>query len=427
MEKTRDADKKPWFRLDNAGKLYPAIKTARWTSLYRMSVTMKAPINPEVLQQAVNDILPRFPSFAVRIRRGLFWYYFEQNTAPFTILKDGGHPCISLKRRENGGYLFRVIYFGSRISIEVFHAIADGSGSIVFLKTLAAQYLRRSGIPVPATEGVLDIEETPDPEEMEDAYSRLPRGYKQKRKETRAYHLPATKEISHTLHMTVARMPVEKLKSAAKAYGVSITEYLTAVMIYVCYQVQQRGRWDKKSPVKISVPVNMRNFFPSKTLRNFSFFINPGIDPKYGTYAFDEVVSLTHHYMRYFLNGKFLAAGIATNVASERNPFIRACPLFLKNLIINGVFKRVGETGVTATLTNLGAFSLPAEMRPHVEHFEVILGPAASGRCHCSASSLGDEMTMAFSRNIRETTLERETLRFLVNAGIPVLVESNQE
>jgi hypothetical protein len=36
-------------------------------------------------------------------------------------------------------------------------------------------------------------------------------------------------------------------------------------------------------------------------------------------------------------------------------------------------------------------------------------------------------MTLTFSRNIRESTLEREVLRFLVKAGIPVLVESNQE
>lgn len=427
VEKKRDVPTKNWFRLDNAGKLYPAIKNARWTSLYRMSVALNEPVEPVALQQAVNDILPRFPSFAVRIRKGVFWYYLEENTSPFSILKDEGHPCIRMRWKENGGYLFRVLYHDRRISIEVFHAIADGSGSIVFLKTLVAQYLRRRGINIPATDGVLDISVPPEAEEMEDAYSRLPAGYKSKRKEKRAYHLPATKEISHTLHFVAARVSVEALKKAAKAQGVTITEYLTAVMIFVIYSVQQSGKLDKKSPVKVSVPVNMRGYFPSKTLRNFSFFINPGINPRMGNYTFEEVLRLTHYYMRYHLNEKFLAAGIATNVASERNILIRVAPLFLKNLIINGIFKRVGESGVSATITNLGSMVLPKEMQPYVEHAEVILGPASTGRCNCAAVSLGDEMTMAFSRNIRESTLEREVLRFLVKAGIPVLVESNQE
>ncbi len=427
VEKKRDTPTKNWFRLDNAGKLYPAIKNSRWTSLYRISVAFTEPVEPVALQQAVNDILPRFPSFTVRLRKGVFWYYLEENRSPFSILKDEGHPCIRMRRKENGGYLFRVLYHDRRISVEVFHAIADGSGSIVFLKTLAAQYLRRRGFDIPATDGVLDINAPPEKEEVEDAYSRLPAGYKAKRKEKRAYHLTATREISHTLHFVAARVSVEALKNVARAYGVTITEYLTAVMIYAIYSAQQGGKRDKQSPVKVSVPVNMRSFFPSKTLRNFSFFINPGIDPRMGSYTFEEVLRLTHYYMRYHLNDKFLAAGIATNVASERNILIRVCPLFLKNLIINGIFKRVGESGVSATLTNLGPMALPKEMLPHVAHVEVILGGASTARCNCAAVSLGDEMTLVFSRNIRESTLEREMLRFLVKAGIPVLVESNQE
>ncbi len=418
---------KNWFKLDNAGKLYPAIKNSRWTSLFRVSVAFLEPVDPVALQLAVNDILPRFPSFAVRLRKGLFWYYLEENNAPFSILKDEGHPCIRMRWNENCGYLFRVLYHDCRISLEVFHAISDGSGGIAFMKTLAAQYLRRRGVEVPATDGILDLNAEPDPQEVEDAYKRLPCSHRAKRKETVAYHLPATREVPHTLHLIAARISIQALKNEAKKHGVTITEYLTSVMIYVIYNVQQGGKRDKKAPVKVSVPVNMRNFFPSQTLRNFSFFINPGIDPRMGEYSFEEVLLQTHHFMRYHLNSKFLAAGVATNVASERNILIRISPLFLKNLIINGVFKRVGESGVSATLTNLGPIAFPKEMLSHIAHVEIVLGSASSGQCNCAAVSLGDEMNLVFSRNIRESALEREVLRFLVRAGIPVLVESNQE
>ncbi len=428
MALQKETEKKHWFRLDNAGKLYPAIKTSRWTSLFRVSIVLKDPIDPVSLQQAVNDILPRFPSFAVRIRKGIFWYYLEENNSPFSILKDEGHPCMHMRHNENGGYLFRVLYYQCRISLEVFHAISDGTGGVTFLKTLAAQYLRRRGIDVPSTDGILDIAQPPVKEETEDAYGRLPRGgARMKREEGGAYHLPATREVPHTLHVLAARMPVAALHKVAKELGVTITEYLVAVMIFTSYQVQQEGKRDKKLPIRVSVPVNMRKYFKTQTLRNFSFFVNPGIDPRYGDYSFLEVLNQTHTFMKHFLNGKFLMAGIATNVASERNILIRLCPLFLKNIVINGVFKRVGESGVTATLTNIGEIKLPQEMASQTEHFELMLGAAAAARCNCAALSFQGEMTLMFTRNIRESTLEREVLRFLVKAGIPITVQSNQE
>lgn len=428
MKKQEDYKSRTWFRLDNAAKLYPAIETSRWSSLYRMSFLFHEPIDPAALQQAVEDILPRFPAFAVRLKRGFFWYYFEENPKPFVVKADEGHPCMPMKRSENNGYLFRVLYDEYRLSVEIFHALCDGTGGIIFIKTLAAQYLRRMGYTIPATHGILTLDETPDPEETEDAFSRLPlNGIKASRKETTSYHLPATKEPPHTLGIISGRVPIDLLLEKARSYGVTITEYVAAAMVYTIYQTQQKSRRDKNLPVKISVPVNMRKYFKTKTLRNFSFFINPGIDPKYGTYTFSEVLEEIHGFMRYQLNAKFLLAGIATNVSSERNPLIRIFPLFIKNLVINGVFRWVGDKGIATTFTNLGNIALPPEMATHIKTYEVLLGPAATPRSNCGGASYGGEMGFFFTRNIRETTLEREFFRFLVEEGLPVTVESNQE
>lgn len=417
-----------WLRLDNAAKLYPAIASVQWTSMFRLSFVMREQVVPTVLEEAVNQTLVRFPAFRVKLRKGLFWYYLEAIDDRFRVCEDIGHPCLPLKHRENSGYLFRVKYGEYRISLEMFHALADGTGGLIFLKSIVAQYLRLCGVPVPCEIGILDPTEKPAQEEMEDAYRKIPLdGVHASRKEDVAYQMPGTPEPPHTLHVILAQVSVQALKNAAAPYGVTITEYLTAVMLYTLWQTQQKGHHQTRLPVKVSVPVNMRKFVPTKTVRNFAFFVNVGIDPKLGHYTFEETVQLVHHALRYHMNPKFLFAGIATNVASERNLLVRLCPLPLKNFVLSFVYHRVGERLFTTTLTNVGPVKLPSVMAERIERAEMMLGAASSYRSNCAAVSLGDNLCLTFTRDIAEADFERNVLCFLVERGIAVRVSSNQE
>ncbi|MDR0898072.1 MAG: hypothetical protein LBN04_09470 [Oscillospiraceae bacterium] len=416
----------PWYPLDNAGKLYPAIATARWSSVFRLSAAMRAPVIARLLQQALDRVLPRFPAMAVRLRKGFFWYYFEQNPRPLPIQKDEGHPCMPFRFKANNGFLLRVLYDDRRISVEFFHSLADGAGAMVFLKTLVGEYLRLCGVPMTYGQGVLDPRKKPAPGEAEDAFLRmpLPRVHAPRR-ETRAYHLPGAAEPPHTLHLIAASMPYAALSERARALSVTVTEYLTAALIYAAYKQQQQTR-GKLLPVRASVPVNMRRFFATQTLRNCSTYVTPGIDPRLGAFTFEEIAEQVHAYMRYAVYPKRLYAGIATNVASERNLFLRLCPLPIKNLAIHSVFRFVGDRTTTTTLSNLGRIDAPAPMMPHVERFEAVLGPAATPGCHAVLTTTRDTLLLTFTRNQRDALLPRETLRFLVAQGVPVLVESNQ-
>lgn len=419
---------KRWFKLDNAAKLYPAVSNAQWSSAFRVSVELYETIDPDRLQKAVNHVMKRFPSMKVRMRTGLFWYYLEENEADLLVQPDIGHPCMPFHFKKDNGYLLRVFYFRNRISAEFFHSLTDGSGGLVFIKTLAVEYLRLGGKKVEFDHGALNLRNAPKQEETQDAFLKMPLPkVRISRKESAAYHFPATAEIPHTLRIIAASIPCEKLRSQAKALDATITEYLTAVMLWVAYQEQEKENPQKKLPLRVSVPVNMRSFYPSATLRNFSSFVNPGIDPRLGDYTFEEIVRETHAFMRYTVNPKLLSATIATNVADEKNLLVRLVPLTVKNLIINGIFRRAGDKLVTATLSNLGRTEKPTGGERLIRRFEFQLGVPATPLCNCSAISNGDELRLVFSSNIRETTLPREMLRFLVERGIPVTVESNLE
>ena len=163
-------EKKTWYPLDNAGVLYSALQKERYSAVYRFSAVMTQTVDPLALQRAVQKTMPRFPTFGVRIRRGAFWCYFEpnHNPGPF-VKKDMANPCQPIRFHEDNDWLIRIFYYEKRISLEVFHAISDGAGSIIFLRTLLAVYLRERGYDIPNGPGILDVNEPPRKEEREDA------------------------------------------------------------------------------------------------------------------------------------------------------------------------------------------------------------------------------------------------------------------
>ena len=419
---------KQWYKLDNAGKLYPAIANARWSSVFRLSAELNEMVDPLLLQKAADRVLPRFPSFQARMKAGLFWYYLEEINVPLTVRPDTGHPCMPFRYKQDHGYLLRICYYRHRISVEFFHALTDGSGGLIFLKTLIAEYLRLKGLEIPCEEGVLHPDDAPRPEETKDAFLSLPLPrVRVSRKESSSFHFPGTPELPHTLHTISASIPCDQLLALSKSHGVSLTEYLAGVILYTAYQHQKSQGEKKKQPIRISLPVNMRSFFPTPTLRNFSTFLNPGIDPNLGEYTFPEILKELHAFMAYQLNPRFLCATIATNVSDEQYLFTRLSPRFSKNLVIGSVFRRSGDRLVCTTLSNLGLVKIPDEMAKHVKRLEFLLGAPSRPLCNCAAISTGNELRLVFSSNIRETTLPREMLRFLVEKGVSVFVESNLE
>lgn len=76
-------DRKIWYELDLSAIVYPTLQRRDFSSVYRLSVVLKETIDPEILQQAVDISLRRFPTYKVAIRKGLFWRYLETNNRPF--------------------------------------------------------------------------------------------------------------------------------------------------------------------------------------------------------------------------------------------------------------------------------------------------------------------------------------------------------
>ena len=424
--------RKDWYKLDLSAIVYPTLQRRDFSSVYRLSVLLKEEVDPVILQQAVDMTMPRFPTYKAAIRKGLFWRYLEPNNRPGPFVQpDVKNPCQPMYFKANNRYLVRFYYFRNRLSLEAHHSLGDGTGGMCLLQTVIYVYLKLKGHPMEMDFSkksfVLDIEGQPLEEELEDAYMKYANAKVcPPRPGEKTYRVRGTKESFYTLNIIDGIMSASEVMAVAKKYNATITEYLNAVLLYALMKKQENDFHIRLRPVKIAMPVNLRRFFPSGTLRNFITMIYPGIDPRLGEYSFEEIVTHVHKYMRYYLNEKFPRGDITTNAATQRNPFIRVVPLFIKDFVVRLFYTRVQDHNSSAGLTNMGVLKVPECMKPYIERFDICMGQPFSSRTNCAIISFGDVLTINFASSIIEADVERYFFRKLVQDGIHVKIESNR-
>ena len=429
LSRTLSEEKKlRWMPLDNAAKIYPAARNQNWINVFRVSATLTEEVDIPVLQSALDVTVRRFPSIAARLRKGAFWYYLQQLDAPPKIRQDVSYPLARMSRREVRKCALRVLVYKRRIALELFHSLTDGSGAMIFLKSLLAEYLQQKyHIHISATDGVVGRLEEPSREELEDSFQKYAGRVQASRKENDSWRLSGTPEPDGFLHVTCFQIPIREALEKCHEYGYSLTVFLTAALMKALQDMQlarhSDHRWRK--PIRVQLPVNLRNIFPSKSLRNFALYVTPEIDPRLGEFSFPEICSAVYHRMGLEINPKHMSTRIAANVGSERLMVVKLMPLFLKNMVMKAVFNAVGERKSALSLSNLGQVKIPEEMRPFIQRFDFILGVQATAPHNCGVVSYGDTLYINFIRNIRESELESRFYQVLRQLGLNVQVESN--
>lgn len=434
-KKLKEKEDKIWYKMDLSAIVYPTLQRKDFSSVYRLCAWMKEKVNPEKLQEAVDRTMPRFPSYKVAIRTGVFWRYLEYNHRPGPFVReDIKNPCMPMPFRANHRYLVRIYYYDRRVALEVHHSLGDGNGGMSLFLTILWEYLKLCGHPLTLEQEdffVKDINREPQPEETEDAYIRYANAQvRPPRPMEKTYRIKGAAEPFYTLNMIVGILSAREVYHVAKKYDASVTEYINAVLLYALLEEQKengyRRGYHKMYPVTLAMPVNLRRFFPSKTLRNFITMVYPSIDPRLGDYSFEDIIRQVHHYMRYYINDKFLRGDITTNASTQQNPLIRIVPLFIKDWVVRKFYTMVQDRNSTAGLTNMGILKVPEQMRPFLDRFDICMGQPFSRRTNCSVITFEDKLTITFASAIKETDVERNFFRKLVKDGIHVMLETNR-
>lgn len=414
-----------WYKLDHAGKLFPAVAGRKNSSTYRLSMMLTSDVEPSVLQQALDSVMKRFPLLNVELRNGLFWKFLREKETRLMVEPESTYPCAPAVLSTEGGSLVRVLYHGNKISVEIFHALTDGGGALEFLKTLVFQYLYLLGENVEDKEGlILPPASFARYAEAQDSFKAHYTSATADSRMPEALQIPGTLFSPYGHNVIHGMIHASRLNGAAKQKGVTLTAYLTAILIMAVYETTLPFNNDNR-PIVISMPVNLRKIFPSSSLRNFFAVINIGVQMKEGM-TLDEVQGLVHAQMKEKTTKSYLTQAMAGSMKYEKNLLSRFTPLKLKDLAIRYGFDHYGEEAKTLTLTNLGRVDIPASMAAHIESMETTMYPTAKSPMNCAVSSINDQLTITFARNIVESDVIRHFFRQLASqSGLDIRIVSN--
>jgi NRPS condensation-like uncharacterized protein len=414
---------KHWEKLDNTANLFPVIAGEHMTNTYRISCELNEMIDPNLLQQALDRVLPRFPGFNLRLHTGFFWYYLEENGRPAPrVHEEDTYPCRLIQPNRNNHYLFRVTYYRKRINLEVFHAIADGMGGTTFLRELTYQYLRLAHPELKKALGDGLSDETSL--NREDSFLRnFRKSSPPKYKLDKAMEISGEKLPYNGFGVMTGFMSVSQIKKVAKeTYHTTINDYIVAAFIYATY----RNFPDKayQRPIRVAVPVNLRPYFNSNTTKNFFVMVSAEFRPDKDDYSFEEIVDLTSRSLKEQMTRENLEAIFSFNVSNQKILVARAVPLPLKNIAMKAFYQKSAHANTT-TITNIGRVTVEDAYKPYISSFFCFLPFSTGQNLKAAITSYEDKLALVFSSALTDTSIERDVFRQLTKDGIDVEIETN--
>lgn len=420
-----------WARLDNAGKLYPSLVSSRNTTLFRISAQLDKAIHAPFMQEAINRLAPRFPYYHVHLQRGAFWYYFIPSEHPLKLEKDSRYPCMKMTIRQRTRMPFRVRAFKNQVAVEFSHIVTDGTGALIYFQSLLAEYLQlREGLKGPFNL-IIQKGDPIHPEEREDAFQRyFQEGLPKPPHESPAFKLLDKMDPKGIYHVTTGILELGPLKKAASDVDLSVTGFLTALLMEtfqeILFALPEKKQKRKAAPIRICIPINLRRYFPSRTMRNFFLSMNPWIDPRLGRYSFEEICTQVRHYFALEFNHKALNQQITRNMMGEKRIFVRLIPSWIKDLLIPAIYRHFGESAYSTVLSNLGQIPFPPEFEPFIKRIDFVPNPPEGNtRVKLGVISYKDKVSITLGRNSSSAMVEREFFRSLRKRGLHIYIDSN--
>ena len=408
-----------WRKLDNAALAFPLVTGKNDTRVFRFYCELKEAIDPELLQNALDKTMEKYPLFQMVLRKGLFWFYLEHRDIRPVVKTEKKPPCSRLYIPDKKNLLFQVSYYEKRINFEVFHALTDGTGAMHFLQELVTNYLKQAH-PEQNLPSLPEEDASTPGDQEEDSFSQyyssdIPRNSEKK---PRAVRLPGERLIHEDMHITEVVLPVKELHDRAKEYGVSITVLVTAMFLCAIHKEIPKSR--QKRPIALMVPVNLRNYFPSQSMGNFFGWIEVGHVFSDNT-TFHEVLSHVKEQFTSQLSEEKIAVHMNGYVRLEKNPLIRAVPLEIKKYFLM-VGANLGSRSITAVYSNIGILRFPKEYSEYIDRFGIFASTNSMQLCSCSYEN---QMVLDFTSKLPKDNIQRNFMEMLKKEELPYTEKTN--
>ena len=217
---------------------------------------------------------------------------------------------------------------------------------------------------------------------------------------------------------------LEDLKKESKKYEATITQYLTAALIYSIYEANYKNNRTKK-PIKVCIPVNLKKYFISKTMSNFFSYItlevymeNEGMD------TFENILKFVKNDFKKRLTEEEIIKTMSANVKLGNNPLVRVVPLILKKILVRLSYIEIRKY-TTTTFSNIGRIGIIGKYQDYIDYFLMLIAPESVEKIKCSSCSFGDKMVFTFTSILDDNKIQKRFYNFLKEKNINVEIESN--
>jgi len=408
-----------FYPLDDAAKIYPLSMKKGYMAVFRLSMYLKENVIPEILQMALTFTIKRFPTFAVTVKKGFFWHHLDSTKRRYCVNIENDIPCQSLKISLSGSQTFRVIYYNNRISVEFFHILTDGTGGMIFLKTLVSEYFRLLGISSKSKD-ILKINDLPNEKEIANEFDKI----KLKNTPSNKFLDKFANQIGGKLskhspcQIIHFKMNSELLKLKSKEKNSTITAYILSKI----FLAMKHSSDYIKGEYNIQVPVNIRKYYPSKTIRNFSMYCGIRMpineiknnNTMYKNISKQLIEKASFESMNNMLiNTKKMINGL------------KYVPLFIKTLAAKSLYGFFEDRIFTSKLSNIGVITMPENLEKHIESMDIILGPSQKIKVCCSLVTFNNVTTLTITKTTIDPSFEENLYKYLNEDGIDIIVEGS--
>ena len=405
------------FDLEDSEKIYVWTMNKKRMAMFRLSAYLKEKIIPNLLQTAVNSTIIRFPSFTAKIEKNFFDYYLIRNKPYIQIKEDKNATLRPLEILNYKSQCFRILYWNNRISIEIFHAITDGTGALEFLKVLVVEYLKLKGYNCTIDENVMNINVLPNNEEFENAFKKVPfNDGKYKLNNKKSIQLNGKMLKKYSSYNIIFNMDTDILKSVSERYNSTITEYLLSLIFIACKKASNKSKGD----ISIQVPINLRKYYKTKTLKNFSMFCEIRISIN----EINDILSIINkiHLQLKEKTSRQSMEKMITHIRNFSN-IVKYIPLFIKKPLARIGYILYGERVFTNTLSNIGTVKFPPIISEKIENLEGIIYPMNFNRAGCLVITCNNTTTFSINKRTTDIAFEKEMMELLEKDGIKVTIQ----
>ena len=394
MEKKEQLKK---YNLDNSSLFYPIMATKKAQSLFRLTVVLCDQVDGEILRQAVQKTMDRFPIFKTELKMGYAWHYLSENTKDVKVFDKSKGVLAPIDPKETNGYLFRFVYEGNTIILEVFHGLCDGTGASIFFKGVLQQYRKLQGVEI-GEENAIDFNEEFLDEENEDAFKKYYTPIKFKDADIKSLTGVKPQLITGTINPDGYTTETyfgsyREIGALAKERGVSFTAFIAGIVAHSIANADYG-----KNPIVVMVPVNLRAIFPSKTVRNFASFVRLTFD-RNDCLDVEECIKEASVQLKEKTKVHELEKMLGTTVRTEKTLILKIAPLWLK-MAVAKFFRLFLKSRQTIIISNLGRLNIPDGLGVDKAIFNVNVSKNA--RTNVGIISLGDKVALSFTKTIVE-------------------------